>query len=330
MADNSGILVVAEMVDGAPTTLTYELLSLARQIAGDFGGIVSAAILGDGVNGTAQDLIAHGANRVHVADDKIFDAYQADAWLPVLTTLASSTKPAVILLGHTSSGADLGPRLAFRLGTTIATACVAAAVSDGKLMLTRPCYGGNAQEVLSFRTSPAVATVKAKAVAPAPADANRIGETIKIDHAFTADVVRTKIRERTIGSSQGSQLENANVVIAGGRGLNGPEGFKLAEELAKLLGGAVGASRVACDLGWVPHSYQVGLSGRTVAPELYIALGISGAGQHMAGCASSKNIISINTDKDAEIFKFSRFGVIGDCSQILPSLIEEIRKVRTP
>lgn len=326
MSERTGILVVAETVDGAATPLTNELLGLARQIASEFGDVVSAVALGDGVSGVAQDLIAHGADRVHVADDAVFGAFQSDAWMPVLASLAADTKPAVILIGHTSSGADLAPRLAFRLDTTVATACVAAEVSDGKLMVSRPCYGGNAQEVISFRTAPAVVTVKAKAFEALAADPSRAGETVTIDSR--PQTVRTKIRERKEGAGQGSLLETASVVVSGGRGLNGPEGFKLAESLAKLLDGAVGASRVACDLGWCPPSFQVGLSGRTVAPELYIALGISGAGQHMAGCASAKNIISINTDKDAEIFKFSRFGVVGDCSEVLPPLIEEIQRLK--
>lgn len=327
MSDRTGILVVAETVDGAATPLTHELLSLARKIATEFGDVVSAVVLGKGVGGVAEDLIARGADRVYVADDAVFEAFQSDAWMPVLSSLAGDTKPAVILISHTSSGADIAPRLAFRLDTTVATACVAAEVSAGKLMVSRSCYGGNAQEVISFRTAPAVVTVKAKAFEALPADPSRTGETATIESRPQA--VRTKIRERKIGLGQGSLLETANVVVSGGRGLNGPEGFKLAESLAKLLDGAVGASRVACDLGWCPQSFQVGLSGRTVAPELYIALGISGAGQHMAGCAGAKNIISINTDKDAEIFKFSRFGIVGDVSEILPPLIEEIQKLRT-
>jgi electron transfer flavoprotein alpha subunit len=328
MTDASGVLVVAETVEGKPTLLTNELLGLARRLGPDLGGEVATVLLGSGIDGADKSLIAHGADRVYVADDALLSDYQADAWLPVVNKLARDIFPAVILIGHTSTGADLAPRLAFRLGTTVAMACTAAAVADGKLMLTRPCYGGNAREVVSFRTSPAVATIKAKSQEALARDDGRAGEVIRIDLGLAPGAIRTRICDRKQATGQGSLLETANVVVSGGRGLNGPEGFKMAEELARLLGGAVGASRVACDLGWCPPSYQIGLSGRTVAPELYIALGISGAGQHMAGCASAKNIIAINTDADAEIFKFSRFGVVEDCRKVLPPLIEEIRRLK--
>jgi len=328
MADASGVLVLAEAAEGKPTALTGELLGLAGRLADALGGKTSAIFLGSQVDRVEQDLVAQGADKVYIADDALFADYQADAWLPVVDKIARDSAPAVILIGHTSAGADLAPRLAFRLGTTVATACVKAEIVGGRLLLTRSCYGGNAREVVSFRTCPAVATIKAKSQEARERDDRRAGDVVKIEPGLSPAMVRTRICDRRKESGQGSLLEKANVVVSGGRGLNGPEGFKMAQELARLLDGAVGASRVACDLGWCPPSYQVGLSGRTVAPELYIALGISGAGQHMAGCAGAKNIVSVNTDADADIFKFSRFGVVGDCQKILPALIEEIRKFK--
>jgi electron transfer flavoprotein alpha subunit len=329
MADGSGVLVLAETAEGKPTPLTGELLGLAGRLAGALGGKTSAVLLGSQVGQVGQDLVAQGADKVYVADNTLFADYQADAWLPVVGKIARDSAPAVILIGHTPAGADLAPRLAFRLGTTVATACVKVEVVGERLLLTRPCYGGNAREVVSFRTCPAIATIKAKSQEAGERDDRRAGDVVKVEPGLSPAMVRTRICDRRKESGQGSRLEKANVVVSGGRGLNGPEGFKMAQELARLLDGAVGASRVACDLGWCPPSYQIGLSGRTVAPELYIALGISGAGQHMAGCAGAKNIISVNTDADAEIFKFSRFGVVGDCRKILPSLIEEIRKFKS-
>lgn len=328
MADASGVLVLAETTEGKPSTLTCELLGLAGRLAGSLGGKTSAVFLGSHVGQIGRDLVAHGADKVYIVDDALFGDYQADAWLPVVSKIARDISPAVILIGHTPAGADLAPRLAFRLGTTVATACIKAEIVDGKLLLTRPCYGGNAREVVSFRTCPAVATIKAKSQEAREREDHRAGDVIRVEPELSAAMVRTRISERRKESAQGSLLEKANVVVSGGRGLNGPEGFKMAQELARLLNGAVGASRVACDLGWCPPSYQIGLSGRTIAPELYIALGISGAGQHMAGCAGAKNIISINTDADADIFKYSRFGIVGDCQKILPSLIEAIGKFK--
>lgn len=328
MAEAAGVLVVAETMGGKPAPIVLEVIGLARRLGGELGGKVTALVIGSGLDGAAAELAACGADQVLVADDPKFESYQADVWVPIAAKVAGGLSPRAILVGHTSTGADFGPRLAFRLKTAVATACVAAEVKDGKLMLTRPCYGGNAREVVSIKTSPSVATIKPKTQEAATRGEGAAGAVSKIDPGLAADAIRTKIVEKRQQTDEGAVLEKANVVVSGGRGLNGPEGFKLAAALAKLLGGAVGASRVAVDLGWCPASYQVGLSGRTVAPELYFALGISGAGQHMAGCAGAKNIVAINTDKDAQIFGFSRFGVIGECEKVLPPLIQEIGRIR--
>ena len=225
-------------------------------------------------------------------------------------------------MGHTPQGADLAPRLAFRLGTTVATACNRVSFEDGKLRVTRPCYGGKAEEVVRFRTDPAVFTLKSKCFEPLPAQECREGEIVCADSVLDPRSIRTQLREVRRDASEGARLETANVVVAGGGGMKGPQGFELIGRLAEMLGGAVGASRVACDLGWCPPARQVGLSGKTVAPELYIAVGISGAGQHMAGCANAKNIVAINTDPNAPIFRFARYGVVGDCHRLVPALID--------
>ena len=323
----SAIVVVAEAADGAPTDLSREVLALARNLADGTGGAVEALLLDEGLGGSAGDLIAFGADRVHIGDGAPHAAYLAEAWLPTLTEIVSAAAPAVVLIGHNSMGADLAPRLAFRLGSTAATACVEAEFSGGRLLATRPCYGGAARETLSFKTEPCVLTIKSKSQIALERDDGRTGEIVQL--APAAAQTRVRIVERKIEASSGIRLETADVVVAGGRGLNGPEGFKAARELADVLGGAVGASRVACDLEWCPSSYQIGLSGRTVAPELYLALGISGASQHMAGCGGAKTIVAINNDSTAQIFKSSRFGIVGDCQEILPPLIEELRKLKS-
>lgn len=323
------VLAVVEREDGALTPLTLELVALARTIAEAAGGKAIAACLGaDPDDGLGRELIAHGASVVHTVDHELFEPYQADAWLPDLMALSNDVDPTAILLAHTNAGADLAPRLAFRLGTSVATGCVEVDVEEGGLRFTRPCYGGNAREQVSFESSPAVATIKAKSFDALPRDDSRTGEVVVRDAVVTADQVRTRVVARDTESVAGVRLENANVIVAGGRGIGGPDGFAEAKELAEVLDGAVGASRVACDLGWCPPSYQIGLSGKTVAPDLYIALGISGAGQHMAGCGNAKTIVAINTDEDADIFASARFGVVGDCREILPHLVEEMRKIK--
>ncbi len=315
MSAPSGVLVIAEAEDGAPTDLSREMLGLARRLADELndglGGGVDAVLLGEGLGDSAGELIAFGADRVHMGDGAAYAVYLAEAWMAKLMEIAAASPPVVILTGHTTMGADLAPRLSFWLGTTVATACV--------LQATRPCYGGAAREVLSFKTEPAVLTVKSKSQAVPDRDDGRSGAVVVV----STDVGETcaRIVERKVQATAGVRLETANVVVAGGRGINGHEGFKKAQELADVLGAAVGASRVACDLEWCPPSYQIGLSGRT--------LGISGAGQHMAGCGNAKTIVAVNTDREAQIFQSSRFGVVGDCQEILPPLIDELRKLKS-
>ena len=328
MADSSGILVVVETADGQPVELVFEMLGLARRLADGAGGAVTAAALGTGLDGIGEVLVARGADRVLIVDDAAFADYQADAWLPDLATFVTDTTPAAVLIGHTVSGADLAPRLAFRLDTAVATGCEAVDIVNGRPHMTRACFGGNAREVVSFTTIPAVVTIRAKTQESLEPDAGRKGDIEFVAPVLEAGSVRTRIVGRERERARGVRLENADVVVAGGRGVGGPEGFGPLDELARLLGGAVGASRVACDLGWCPPSYQIGLTGRTVAPELYLAVGISGAGQHMAGCGAARNIVSINSDPDATIFGSSRFGVVGDCREVIPALVEEIRKLK--
>lgn len=328
MADNSDILVVVETAGGRPVDLVFEMLGLARRLAGGRGGAVTAAVLGVGLDGIGEILVAHGADRVLVVDDAVFADYQADTWLPDLVRIVNDKAPAAVLVGHTVSGADLAPRLAFRLDSAVATGCEAVEIVNGRPHVTRPCFGGNAREVVSFTTAPAVATVRAKTQEAAEPEPGRTGDIEFRRPILDASSVRTRIVGRERESVRGVRLENADVVVAGGRGVGGPEGFGSLHELAGLLGGAVGASRVACDLGWCPPSYQIGLTGRTVAPELYLAIGISGAGQHMAGCGAARSVVSINSDPDAAIFGSSRFGVVGSCQEIVPALVEEIRKLK--
>jgi electron transfer flavoprotein alpha subunit len=232
-----------------------------------------------------------------------------------------------VFIGHTVIGMDLAPRLAFRLDTAVAMGCEEIAVEGDNILLTRACYGGKALEAVSFTTTPSVATIKAKTQAPLTPDDSREGDLVIVPSRVTEAEIRTRIIDQDRAVAQGIRLENASVIVAGGGGLGGPEGFEAAAELASVLGGAVGASRVACDLGWYPPHYQIGLSGKTVAPDLYIAIGISGAGQHMAGCANAKVFVAINSDADAPIFQYSHFGVVAGYERLIPALTVEIRKL---
>jgi electron transfer flavoprotein alpha subunit len=275
----------------------------------------------------AATLIAHGADRVYVCNLDGGEEYEGETWLPNVEHVARETTPTAILVGHTPAGADLAPRLAFRLESAAAMGCVGVSVESGKVLFTRPCYGGNVRETVSFATVPAVATIKA-GIGVAQGDASRTGEVI---HLPAQPVQRrTRLIGRTREVDAGKRLEDAKIIVAGGRGLEGPEGFRVLEHLAGVLGASVGSSRVPCDLGWCPHSWQIGLTGKTVTPDLYVAVGISGAGHHMAGCGNAKTIVAINTDADAAIFREARFGVIGDYRRIVPALADAIAQLDPP
>ena len=326
--NNNGVLVVVEVLENQPIDLGLEMLALARRLTDSMGGIVTAVAFGTGLETTGETLIAHGADQVLINDNAIFANFHAEAWLPDLSKMIAEVAPALVLIGHSETGTDLAPRLAFRLDVDVATGCESIEIMNGRPHMTRSCFGGLAREVVTFTKTPALATVRSKSQQALPPMMERAGEIKHVDSILDENSMRTRVVNREREKVDGVKMESAKIVIGGGLGLGGPEGFKTLNEIAELVDGAVGASRAACDLDWCPRSYQIGLSGRTVAPELYIAVGISGASHHMAGCGNSKTIVSINSDPNAEIFKSSRFGIVGNSKEIMPALAEEIRKLK--
>jgi len=321
----SGVLVFGEATeDGRLASIVSELLGAGTRL----GGPVVCALLGSGVEPLAREGVAYGANKVIVVDDPLLAEYQGDAYAPVAERICKEVDPAVVLLGQTMMGRDLAPRLAQRLGTAVAMDCVGLEMQGDKLVAERPCYGGSARARYTFNSLPQIATVRAKAQEPLGRDDSRQGEIVKQPANVSPEMVRTRIVSRRKEKAEGVRLEDARVVVGGGRGLGGPEGFKPLEGLAEILGGAVGTTRAAVDLGWYPLAAQIGLTGKVVTPELYIAVGISGASQHMAGVSQVKNIVAINRDPEADIFKSSRFGVVGDWKEILPPFIEKVRELK--
>ncbi len=326
--NNNGVLVVVEVLESQPIDLGLEMLALARRLTDSMGGIVTAVAFGTGLETTGETLIAHGADQVLINDNAIFANFHAEAWLPDLSKMIAEVAPAIVLIGHSETGTDLAPRLAFRLDVDVATGCESIEIMNGRPHMTRSCFGGLAREVVTFTKTPALATVRSKSQQALPPMMERAGEIKHVDSILDENSMRTRVVNREREKVDGVKMESAKIVIGGGLGLGGPEGFKTLNEIAELVDGAVGASRAACDLDWCPRSYQIGLSGRTVAPELYIAVGISGASHHMAGCGNSKTIVSVNSDPNAEIFKSSRFGIVGNSQEIMPALVEEIRKLK--
>ncbi len=329
MADYKDVMVFCETTDGKLASISTELLGCARKLASDLGEKVSAVLAGSGIASLAKEAIAFGADKVYVIDDPLLKDYHADPYLQVMEKLVKKEQPKILLLGQTSIGRDLAPRLAFRLGTACSMDCLELEIdSQSKLMLqTKPVYGGNAQAIYVCETFPQMATVRAKAMSPLERDDSRQGEVINFEAGLDPQGIRTKFLEKVVEEVEGIRLEDAEAIVAGGRGIGGPEGFKELEELAKVLKGAVGASRPPCDNGWVPLTWQIGLTGKIVAPQIYIAVAISGSSQHMSGCSGAKNIIAINKDPDANIFKVARFGVVGDWRKVVPAFTEKVKEL---
>ena len=329
MADNKGVLVLCETKESKLASISAELLGGGSKLAKDLGQELSAVLVGSSVADLAQEAIACGADKVYVVDDPLLKDYQTDSYLPVMEKVVGQAMPQVLIMGQTSIGRDLAPRLAFRLNTAVSLGCLELAIDpqSKKLLQTKPVYGGNAQAVFTTESFPQIATVRPKAMAPLAPDQSRKGEIIKVDAGLDASAIRTKVLEKVPEEVEGIKLEDAEVVVSGGRGIGSTEGFAQLEELAKILKAAVGATRPPCDNGWVPTGAQVGLTGKIVTPDLYIAVALSGSSQHMSGCSGAKTIVAINKDPEANIFREARFGVVGDWKKIVPAFTEKLKEL---
>lgn len=329
MAEYKGVMIYGEAREGKLAVIAAELLGCGRKLADDLGQELYCLLVGSDVDSLAQEAIAFGADKVYVVSDPLLKDYQTDSYVTVVEKVVRQVMPQILLLGQTSIGRDMAPRLAFRLDTAVSTDCVGLAIDpDSKLLRqTRPVYGGNARAVFTTESRPQMATVRVKAMSPLERDDSRQGEVIIIEAGLDPEAIRTKVLEKIVEEVEGIKLEDAAVVVSGGRGIGSAEGFKQLEELAKLLKGAVGASRPPCDNDWVPSGYQVGLTGKIIAPELYIAVALSGSSQHMTGCSSARTIVAINKDPEANIFREARFGVVGDWKKVFPAFADKVKEL---
>jgi electron transfer flavoprotein alpha subunit len=330
MAEAQGVLVIGEVTQGQLSATTQEVLAAGRTLAQQAGTDLSVGLLGHGLAAVAQEALQCGGDRVYTVDDALLAEVQADLYLAALVELCRTVAPNVILLGRTALGRDLAPRLACRLGVGLLQDClqVELEAASGRLTATRPVYGGNVLARVQCLTTPQVAAVRPKAYAPLPPDPARQGDVVAVPVTLDAALARVAIVEQVRQESVGVKLEEATIVVAGGRGLGGPEPFRELQELAGMLGAAMGASRAAVDAGWVPGNWQVGLTGKTITPDLYITVGISGASQHIAGCSGAKVIVAINKDAEANIFREARYGVVGDWQTVIPAFMEGIRSLK--
>jgi len=331
MAEYKGIIIIGETDQDKLAGITTELLGCGRKLADALGQELCAVLIGNGIGALAQEAIASGADKVYVVDDAQLKDYQTDSYVQVMEKLAKQIMPRVILMGQTAIGRDLAPRLAFRLNTAAVNDCIELAIdsASGSLLQTKPVYGGNARAIFTTSSFPQIATLRAKAVAPLAKNAARKGDIISFAAGLDTSQIKARLIEKQKETVAGIRLEDARVIITGGRGIGGVEGFKQLEELARVLKGTLGASRPPCDNKWVPDSLQVGLTGKIVTPELYIAVAVSGSSQHMAGCSGAKTIVAINKDPEANIFKEARFGVVGDWKKVIPAFTTKIKELMT-
>lgn len=325
--DYSGVWVFAEQREGRIMNITYELLGEGKKLAQALGVELGAILMGDGVEGRAQELFAYGADVVYLTEDRELQNYRTESYCAVMENLVKKYKPEIILIGATTIGRDLGPRVAGRIGTGLTADCTELAIDPEQRLLlqTRPAFGGNIMAtILCPNNKPQMATVRPGVMKKCETESCREGLIIKEEYIPTE--IRTQVREIVREAARLVNLEEAQVVVSGGRGLGVPEGFNLLKDLAQTLGGVLGASRGAVDAGWIPASHQVGQTGKTVHPRLYIACGISGAIQHVAGMQNSGLIIAVNKNPNAPIFKVADYGIVGDLYQVVPLLIEALQE----
>ena len=325
---SGSVWVVVETRDQKPKKITYEMLSLARRIADQQGGETAAVVLGHNLGDCAADLARFGADRVYLADDERLAAYATLPYTRVLADLVRAREPRLVLAGYTVMGRDLMPRVAARLGTGLFTDCTGLELDGTEPVFTRPIYAGKAFVRGMAASGPALATIRPNVFPVQPPDDGRTAavETVQVDLP-PADL-RAVVREVMRAVSARPELTEADIIVSGGRGIKGPENFKILEELADCLGAAVGASRAAVDAGWIEQRFQVGQTGKTVSPVLYIACGISGAIQHLAGMGSSKCIVAVNKDPEANIFKVADYGIVGDLFEVVPEMTAVCREMK--
>lgn len=330
IADYNGVWVFAEQREGHLEKVSLELLGEGRKIADKLGVKLTALLLGSGIKELAKDLRSHGADEVLVVDNKELEHYTTDGYTKVICELANDRKPGILFIGATFVGRDLGPRVAARLETGLTADCTSldVDVTNGDLLATRPAFGGNLMATIACPDHrPQMATVRPGVFAKLEEEVKE-GGIEEVEVALTSEDIRTKVLEIVKENKEIVDISEANFIVAGGRGMGSEENFKLVYELAEALDGVAAASRAAIEKGWIDKAYQVGQTGKTVRPNIYVACGISGAIQHVAGMQDSDMIIAINKDETAPIMKVADYGIVGDVTKVIPQMIAEIKAIK--
>ncbi len=319
------IFVWVEQFEGDAVSASWEALGVARRLADEQGGTVTAYVFGgDGLEDVAQEAIAYGADKVLLAEDETLADFRVEPYAALLAEMARETEPDVVLVGATFRGRELGPVLAVELESGCIADCTELAYEDGQLVATRPIYAGKLlSKCLMPERRPQIVTTRVRAFPKSEPNPEREGEVVSVSPVMTEDDIASKVTGFKEAEG-GVSLTDATIVVSGGRGVAGPDGYEPLEALAEVLDGAVGASRAAVDAGWIPYEHQVGQTGKTVSPDLYIACGISGAIQHLAGMRTSNVIVAINKDPEAPIFNLAHYGIVGDLFDVVPALTEAL------
>jgi len=323
-----GVWVWVEQFQGEAASISWEMVGQGRRLADQRGTTLTACVVGHNVEHVAKQAIAYGADRVFWVDDASLAVYRTQPYARTLVQLVRQYKPEIFLLGASSRGRDLAGSVATELYTGLTADCTGLDIDPETKLLrqTRPAFGGNIMAtIISPNYRPQMATVRHRVFELPEMDASRQGQIVAVDPVMAEDDVATKVVEFIMEQGE-VNLADAKIIVSGGRGVGGPEGFAPIRELAEVLGGAVGASRAAVDAGWIPYAHQVGQTGRTVRPDLYIACGISGAVQHLAGMGTAKVIVAINRDPDAPIFGVANYGIVGDLFEVVPALTAQFRE----
>jgi electron transfer flavoprotein alpha subunit len=321
------ILVYMECRDGRIKKSSLEALSEAKRRGDEMSMETTAVLVGHAVDALAPEAFRYGASKVYILENALLSHYSPSGYTQALISLIEEVKPEIILFAATSMGRDLSPRLAGKLGVSLAADCIQTESKDGKLVVKRPIFAGKAFASFTFKASPQMASLRPN-VFPLNEPVEGHGETIRKEVVMPEDQVKDKVVETLKAEGAALDVTEADIVVTGGRGMKGPENFDLLKELIAILPhAALGASRSAVDAEWIDHQHQVGQTGKTVSPSLYIAFGVSGAIQHLAGMSSSKYIVAVNKDPDAPIFKVADFGIVGDLFQVIPPLKEELKKI---
>ncbi|MEW9500612.1 electron transfer flavoprotein subunit alpha/FixB family protein [Jeotgalibacillus marinus] len=318
------IVVLAEARDGALRNVSFEAISAGKQISD--GGEIVSVLVGGSVSSLGSELIAYGADKVVTVEDEKLKKYSSDGYAQAILAVIEAEDPDGMVFGHTALGKDLSPRIAGKLGSGLISDVTSIEEDAGEAVFVRPIYSGKAFEKKVVKDGLVFVTIRPNNIAPLEKESGRSGDVISMDVEIKD--LRTIIKDVVRKTTDGVDLSEAKVIVAGGRGVKSEDGFEPLKELANLLGGAVGASRGACDAEYCDYSLQIGQTGKVVTPDLYIAAGISGAIQHMAGMSNSKVIVAINKDPEANIFKVADYGIVGDLFDVIPLLIEEFKKVK--